>query len=122
MYSRWESKCPAGTADIHNNVLNRLQQSSKHAVELSIVPMADGLGKFANIERALSQVNIYDYEWLAIADDDIAFDSHMLDRLISLSEMANLLISQPAHRLFFIRGLFRHPQKALVFCKRDALC
>ena len=89
---------PGRTADIHS-VLGRLQKTSRHAVQVSVVPMAEGLGKFANAERALSAANIYDYDWLLIVDDDVAFDSHMLDRLITLSEMAGLSISQPAHAL-----------------------
>ena len=89
---------PGRTADIHH-VLGRLQQASRHSVQTSVVPMAEGLGKFANAERALSGLNIYDYDWLLIVDDDVSFDSHMLDRLITLSEMAGLLISQPAHAL-----------------------
>ena len=87
---------PSRPKDVHS-VLGRLQRTSRHAMDISIVPMAEGLGKFANAERALSTANIYDYDWLLIVDDDIAFDSHMLDRLITLSEMAGLSISQPAH-------------------------
>jgi len=89
---------PGRTADIHN-VLGRLKQTSRHSVQISVVSMAEGLGKFANAERALSIADINDYDWLLIVDDDIAFDSHMLDRLITLSEMAGLSISQPAHAL-----------------------
>ncbi len=89
---------PSRPRDVHD-VLGRLQRTSRHLIDVSIVPMAEGLGKFANVERALSTVNIYDHEWLLIVDDDIAFDSHMLDRLITLSEMAGLSISQPAHAL-----------------------
>jgi hypothetical protein len=89
---------PSRPRDVHN-VLGRLQRSSRHSVDVSIVPMAEGLGKFANVERALSTANIHDYDWLLIVDDDIAFDNHMPDRLITLSEMAGLSISQPAHML-----------------------
>lgn len=89
---------PGRAADIHR-VLNRLRQTSRHAIHISIVPMAEGLGKFANAERALATTNIYDYDWILIVDDDVAFDNSMLDRLITLSEMANLAISQPAHTL-----------------------
>ncbi len=89
---------PGRSADIHN-VLDRMRRTSRHSVQVSTIQMAEGLGKFANVERALSTVDIYDYDWLIIVDDDIAFDSHMLDRLISLSEMAGLSISQPAHAL-----------------------
>ena len=89
---------PGRAANIHK-AFGRLQQTSRHSVQISIVPMAEGVGKFANAERALSTVNIYDYDWLLIVDDDVAFDGHSLDRLITLSEMAKLSISQPAHTL-----------------------
>jgi hypothetical protein len=89
---------PGRAADIHD-VLGRLQQTSRHSVQTSIVPMAEGLGKFANVERALSAVNVYDYDWLLVVDDDVAFNNRMLDRLITLSELAELSIAQPAHTL-----------------------
>lgn len=87
---------PGRASDIHN-VLNRIQRYSRHAVSTTIVPMVEGLGKFANAERALSGINLNDFDWLLIADDDIAFGSRMLDRLITVSEKADLSISQPAH-------------------------
>src|ERR1700759_2398373 len=68
---------PSRPREIHN-VLGRLQRTSRHSVDVSIVPMAEGLGKFANVERALSIASIYDYDWLLNVDDDIAFDSHIL--------------------------------------------
>ena len=46
----------------------------------------------------LATVNIDEFEWLLIVDDDIAFSDHMLDRFITLSEMADLSVAQPAHK------------------------
>jgi hypothetical protein len=87
---------PGRTSDIHV-VFNRMKRYSRHCVLTATIPMAPGLGKFANAERALSGINLKDFDWLLIADDDIAFGSRMLDRLITLSEKAGLSISQPAH-------------------------
>ena len=88
---------PSRQADIHT-VLNRLRQTSRHWVQTVAVPMAEGFGKFANVERALSAVNLKHFDWLLIADDDISFGNRMVDRLIKFSELAELSISQPAHK------------------------
>ena len=42
---------PKRPADIHA-VLDRLKRTSRHSVHIATVPMAEGLGKFANVERA----------------------------------------------------------------------
>lgn len=88
---------PSRPGDIHK-VLSGLTRTSRHSVELVTIPMAEGVGKFANVERALATVNFSEFDWLVIADDDISFGKHTLDRLIALSEAADLKISQPAHK------------------------
>lgn len=94
---------PGREADIHA-VLNRLKSTSLHHTTLVTVPMAEGLGKFANVERALASKNLDHFDWIIIADDDVSFEDTMLDRLITLSEAADLSISQPAHALSSFAG------------------
>ena len=90
---------PSRARDIHS-VIARLKSSSQHNVDSSVAPMREGLGKFANITAAIetAQKPVSDYDWLLIVDDDIAFDRHMLHRLLYISETQNFSLSQPAHR------------------------
>jgi hypothetical protein len=90
---------PSRAPDIHSVTL-RLKNSSRHRIDCSIAPMKQGLGKFANITTAINTApkDVTEYDWLVIVDDDIAFDRHMLDRLLAISEMTDLSLSQPAHR------------------------
>jgi len=87
---------PGREADIHA-VLDEMKRTSRHWVQTLVTPMVEGFGKFANIDRALSSITLKYFDWIVITDDDVAFDSRMLDRLITLSEKAGLYISQPAH-------------------------
>jgi hypothetical protein len=82
------------------DVSDRLSKSSRNHVEVAIVPMAEGKGKFENIQAAVDRArrSISEYDWLVIADDDISFGTRMFDRLIDISELAEFSISQPAHR------------------------
>lgn len=71
----------------------------RHRTTVSIVPMADR-GKFANADVAIAAAPapLESYDWLIIADDDIAFEPGFLEDFIAASEAAGLSIAQPAHR------------------------
>ncbi len=90
---------PSRAADVHS-VFSRLKASSRHIIDASIAPMQKGFGKFANITTALATAPkpLAAYDWLVIADDDIAFNRHMLDLLLAISERNNFSLFQPAHR------------------------
>jgi hypothetical protein len=79
-------------------VMARLAQS-RHAVSVSVAAMGED-GKFANIEAAISAAPqpLGSYDWLVIADDDIAFRQPLLDTLIDLGELTGATLAQPAHR------------------------
>jgi hypothetical protein len=66
---------------------------------IAIATLGPGKGKFENIQAALDPINLADYAWLVIVDDDVAFRPTMLDRLIGFSEACDFRIAQPAHRL-----------------------
>jgi hypothetical protein len=66
---------------------------------VSIAPMGDR-GKFANADVAITAAGapLDSFDWLIVADDDIAFEPGFLDDFIAASEAAGLSIAQPAHR------------------------
>lgn len=79
-------------------VVERLKLG-RHRVSVSITPMGDR-GKFANADVAIAAAPaaLDSFDWLIIADDDIAFETGFLDDFIAASEAAGLSIAQPAHR------------------------
>lgn len=86
-----------GRATVLHTVLHNLRRPSRHWIQMVTIPMEKGLGKFANIDRAIAKTNLDGFDWVVIVDDDVIFGANMLDRLITLSEWAGLAISQPAH-------------------------
>ncbi|MDT8871673.1 glycosyltransferase [Komagataeibacter rhaeticus] len=78
------------------NMFNRLS-ITRHRVDFLTADMGDR-GKFSNINAALAQVNLKDYDWVVVMDDDVALPQHFLDTFIPLCEVMDLKISQPAHR------------------------
>ena len=52
--------------------------------------------KFTLINRILNQVNLSDYEYLVICDDDIALPSQFLDNYLALVGQYHFAIAQPA--------------------------
>lgn len=78
------------------HVFNRLSLT-RHKVDFLAADMGNR-GKFGNINAVLSQVNLKQYDWVMVTDDDVALPAHFLDTFIPLSEVMGLKISQPAHR------------------------
>lgn len=77
-------------------VFNRLN-NTRHKVDFLAAEMGNR-GKFGNINTALSRVNLKQYDWVVITDDDVALPPRFLDTFIPLCEVMDLKISQPAHR------------------------
>jgi GT2 family glycosyltransferase len=71
---------------------------SRHAVELFTCP-PDGLGKFENLNRLLSDHPASGQDWLLLLDDDVQLPHGFLDRFVFLCERFSLALAQPAHRL-----------------------
>ncbi|MBV0888059.1 hypothetical protein KTQ54_05825 [Komagataeibacter oboediens] len=78
-------------------VFNRFRKT-RHSVDFATARMMQGKGKFSNINTALSQVNLPDYDWVIVTDDDVDLPPRFLDMFIPLCEIMKLKISQPAHR------------------------
>ncbi len=71
---------------------------SRHALECHTCP-PDGLGKFENLNRLLSEHPAAGHDWLLLIDDDVDLPRGFLDRLLLCSERYDLQLAQPAHRL-----------------------
>jgi len=89
---------PSRTQDM-DDVVSKLVES-RHEVSTSIVPMVKGLGKFTNVETAISSApeSLDSYDWLVITDDDIEFKPGFLDAMIDYAETFDLTFVQPAHK------------------------
>jgi len=74
-------------------------QHSRHAVTVRTRPPAT-LGKFANLNALLGEHDAAAHDWLLVVDDDVALPRGFLDAFLALAEEADLVLAQPAHRLF----------------------
>ena len=71
--------------------------ASHHDALLRIVAPADGAGKWANLNAALTAHPPRGYQWLLIVDDDVELPRDFLDVFISLAERHGFRLAQPAH-------------------------
>jgi GT2 family glycosyltransferase len=71
--------------------------ASHHDALLRIVPPAEGAGKWANLNAALTAHPPRGYHWLLIVDDDVELPRDFLDVFISLAERHGFRLAQPAH-------------------------
>lgn len=77
-------------------MFNRLSLT-RYKVDFQAADMGSR-GKFGNINAVISQVNLKQYDWVTVADDDVALPAHFLDTFIFLSEVMDLTISQLPHK------------------------
>lgn len=72
---------------------------SRHDVTVDLAPAAEGQGKFENLDALLARhAPLGDYDWIVVADDDVAFPQRFLDTFLACAEAGNLQLAQPAHR------------------------
>jgi len=74
-------------------------QRSRHDVIVRTRPPG-ALGKFANLNALLREHDPTAHDWLLVVDDDVALPRGFLDAFLALAEEADLMLAQPAHRLF----------------------
>ena len=74
-------------------------QRSRHAVTMHTRPPGSA-GKFANLNALLAGRDPAGHDWLLVVDDDVALPRGFLDAFLALAEEADLVLAQPAHRLF----------------------
>jgi GT2 family glycosyltransferase len=72
---------------------------SRHEVTVCTRPPG-ALGKFANLNALLAEHRPDEHDWLLVVDDDVALPRGFLDAFIALAEEADLVLAQPAHRLY----------------------
>jgi hypothetical protein len=93
---------PARSADL-KRVLSTLAQS-RHDVTCISAALAEGCGKFQNINHALQQFHLDDFDWLIIVDDDVDLPTNFLDTFLYLAEQEDLKICMPAHCFHSYQG------------------
>lgn len=86
-----------GREDDLAQVIGRITGQTSHNVNVAVTPMAP-VGKFDNINRAILDQDIAQYDWLLIIDDDIAIPDNFLDLLLYFAHSCGLKLAQPAHR------------------------
>lgn len=87
---------PGREADLAQ-VIERISGMTRHHVSVAVTAMAP-MGKFDNINRAISDHDLAAYDWLLIIDDDIELQEDFLDLLIYFANTHGLKLAQPAHR------------------------
>ncbi|HEU4974725.1 MAG TPA: glycosyltransferase [Baekduia sp.] len=70
---------------------------SRHDVTIDVAP-AGAQGKFENLDALLARHAIGDFDWVVVADDDIALPRGFLDTFLACAEAGGLRLAQPAHR------------------------
>ncbi len=89
-------RAPGREADLAR-VIEHISITACHRVTVGIADMGSA-GKFDNINQIISTLDLKDFDWLLIIDDDISFDDGILDVLLHFAHAHDLKLSQPAHR------------------------
>lgn len=87
---------PERKEDLHS-VLERMSHS-RHQVTTKTVPFVRGKGKFQNLNEGLRDLNLDQFDWMILVDDDVEFPEDFLDKFLYLSEASDLHLCMPAHR------------------------
>jgi hypothetical protein len=87
---------PARSRDLQN-VLESMS-SERHRVVSKMAVLHEGKGKYQNINLGLTGVDLDEFDWLIVTDDDVSLPANFLDRFLYLAEKTELKICQPAHR------------------------
>lgn len=103
---------PARSAAL-DKVLSALAETH-HEVTFLRAPMGNR-GKFDNISLAIASIQMEQFDWFIVVDDDIELPSNFLDRFLYVSENKHLVLSQPAHRVnsYKIWGITRRTWRNL---------
>jgi hypothetical protein len=89
---------PARSRDLQN-VLESMS-SERHRVISKMAVLHEGKGKYQNINLELAGVDLDEFDWLIVTDDDVSLPANFLDTFLYLAEKTNLKICQPAHRFY----------------------
>lgn len=89
-------RSPGREADL-DAVLGELSRTRRHRIETAVVDLQP-MGKFDNINRAISGHNLENYDWLLVTDDDVQLPKDFVDLFIYFSYANRIKVAQPAHR------------------------
>lgn len=62
----------------------------------TILKIDDLIPKFLLLNQVLESIDVYDYEYTIVIDDDIELNDSFLDRFLWIQSRANLALAQPA--------------------------
>ncbi len=72
---------------------------SRHDITVDLAAARPGLGKFENLDALLARhAPLSAFDWIVVADDDVAFGRGFLDAFLAVAEAGGLQLAQPAHR------------------------
>jgi hypothetical protein len=86
-----------GRENCIERVINGLISATVQQVTVSVVPMGNR-GKFENINLALADHDLSNFDWVMIVDDDISVPPAFLDAFLFTCVRHKLQLAQPAHR------------------------
>jgi hypothetical protein len=78
-------------------VIAKISDQTNHHVTVAVRPM-EPVGKFENINGAISGPDLANFDWMLIVDDDVVVPKGFLDRLLYFAHTHDLKLVQPAHR------------------------
>jgi len=70
-------------------------KKSRHKVDIHLTDTSGG-GKFQNLNRLLTKLTPYSYDWLVILDDDVYLPKQFLNQALFLLERFKVDIASPA--------------------------
>jgi hypothetical protein len=98
--------------------------SAKHQVVRKKAELHKGKGKFQNINLGLAGLDVNEFDWLLVIDDDVSLPRNFLDKFLYLSESAELKLCQPAHKVhsYISYGVTQRHWNSLVRTTRFVEC
>jgi len=87
----------AENAATYRRALAALRRSRCEVVALQRAP--DGLAKFENLNALLDGVELAQFDWVLVMDDDVVLPSRFLGPFLWLAERYRLRLAAPAHRI-----------------------
>jgi hypothetical protein len=87
---------PSRTRDLEN-VLGAMT-SKRHRVVRKMAVLHEGKGKFQNINLGLAEVDVNEFDWMIVTDDDVSLPANFLDNFLFLAEKTELKLCQPSHK------------------------
>ncbi len=82
---------------VYSRAVEVLRTAACEVVTIERAP--GGLARFENLNLLLEGVDLAEFDWLLLLDDDVALPPGFLDGFVHLAERHRLRLAAPAHRL-----------------------